>query len=283
MIEALRFPSDYQQLHEFSDYINAMQFPCRLSESNGELILWVYQQSHVVIVQQLFTQFSQGIKLPIARASKAKHPSLLLQNPVVLLLVVLSFFGFFVVMFNHLMLMSGLSYQGFNWQANTISINAYTQTLQQINSGEWWRLITPIFLHFDVMHVVFNVTILWFLANQIERQQGHIFILMLISVIAIVSNTVQFLYSPDRLFGGMSGVNYGLLSYAFLAIKFDRKRHYIMPQGFFIFSVIMMVLGFFNIFALFGYSIANWAHLAGFSAGAFVFLCVFIIDKYTSL
>ena len=39
--------------------------------------------------------------------------------------------------------------------------------------NEWWRFITPIFIHFGLVHFVMNSLILYFMGDQIETLYGH--------------------------------------------------------------------------------------------------------------
>ena len=268
MFSALEFPMDQQDLAEFSDYLQAVQFPHRLSESDSHIVLWVYDKSHIPIARSLYERFRSSPRQ--GRWAMAWHsPDLTAghRSPVSLVLVVACISGFLIMLLQQFSLLSLLSFQGFEMVADQLLANHPDKVKEQILSGQWWRLLTPVFLHFDLMHVVFNATILWFLGSQIERQEGVYRYLAIVVLTGIISNMVQYMYSPHNLFGGMSGVNYGLLSYCALVNGWHRKPLFLLPPGFFWLSVVMMLLGFLNVFSLFGYAIANWAHLAGFMAG----------------
>ena len=45
-----------------------------------------------------------------------------------------------------------------------------------IINNEWWRLITPIFLHFSVAHLVFNCLWIYILGNKIEKMHFFNFV-----------------------------------------------------------------------------------------------------------
>ncbi|NNE38032.1 MAG: rhomboid family intramembrane serine protease, partial [Gammaproteobacteria bacterium] len=48
--------------------------------------------------------------------------------------------------------------------------------LSEISSGQIWRLVTPIFLHFMLLHILFNMMWLWDLGGTVEKCQGGMFI-----------------------------------------------------------------------------------------------------------
>jgi GlpG protein len=132
-----------------------------------------------------------------------------------------------------------------------------------ILEGQIWRLITPIFLHGDILHLIFNMWWLFDLGGMIEpRLKTFRYVLMVLSV-ALVSNMTQFIaVGPD--FVGMSGVVLGLFGYAWVRGRLDPTSGlYLRPD------VVFWMMGFFvlcwlNIIG----NVANWAHGAGLAMGA---------------
>ncbi len=98
-----------------------------------------------------------------------------------------------------------------------------------ILAGQVWRLITPIFIHYGWMHLVFNMWALFVLGGQIEERRGSLRFLLLALVLAIASNLGESLFAqlqlPESLalFGGMSGVVYGTFGYVWMKAKFDNS------------------------------------------------------------
>lgn len=135
-------------------------------------------------------------------------------------------------------------------------------TLQPILHGEVWRLITPIFVHFGLLHLVFNMMWTQQLGMQIEFRLGTPRFAGMVLVIAILSNFAQFM-AADGYFGGMSGVVYGLFGYIWVKAKLEPESGFFMSQQ----TAIMMFAWF--VICTFGWmgSIANWAHGMGLVVG----------------
>ena len=77
------------------------------------------------------------------------------------------------------------------------------------NEAEYLRIISPIFLHFGLLHLVFNCLWLGLLGSKIEIQEGSIHLLLIV-LISAASNLSQYYWSGTVYFGGMSGVIYAL-------------------------------------------------------------------------
>lgn len=136
-------------------------------------------------------------------------------------------------------------------------------SLSEISSGQVWRIITPIFLHFGALHIIFNMLWLYELGGQIEKRKGAGFISLFILVTAIVSNLTQFKFGGP-MFGGMSGVVYGLLGYVWIKSRFDPGDGLYISQNTALFMLAWFFLCFANVFP----GVANWAHAGGLVTGA---------------
>jgi GlpG protein len=139
----------------------------------------------------------------------------------------------------------------------------WDNTLPEIRHGEVWRLITPIFIHFQVLHILFNMLWLRDLGSMIEGRQSSTYLLLLVLVIAAGSNLAQFYFGHNPFFGGMSGVVYGLLGYIWIRGKFDPASGLFLHPSTVTMMLIWLVLCFTNILG----PIANYAHLGGLLMG----------------
>jgi GlpG protein len=139
----------------------------------------------------------------------------------------------------------------------------FSNGLPEILHGQIWRLITPIFIHFDWLHLFFNMIWLFDLGNTLESKLGKFRFLALILISAMISNFAQYLMSGPY-FGGMSGVVYALLGYLWMRGKYDPNWPYRLPQTTVYFMLGWLVL---CLTGLVG-SIANTAHVVGLIAGS---------------
>jgi GlpG protein len=139
---------------------------------------------------------------------------------------------------------------------------ANVSPLADIRRGQVWRLVTPIFLHFSVFHLVFNVYALYYFGAQIEDRKGTLWLALLVLAIALISNVAQAVIESAG-FGGMSGVVYGLFGYVWMKTMFEPS------SGLHVSGVNVMLLIFWFFLCLSGWVglIANAAHGAGLVAG----------------
>ncbi len=137
-----------------------------------------------------------------------------------------------------------------------------------LHSHEWWRLLSPTLLHFSMSHLVFNSLWLWILGTEVERLLGLVRYLVLLLILGLVANVCQFHFGGSPLFGGLSGVVFGLLAYCLILQGHRRYRGLRLSRGLWIFAAIYIGLGFTPLFATAGLGeMANAAHVAGLLAG----------------
>lgn len=187
-----------------------------------------------------------------------------LYQPLILLAIaisILSNFGSVVAIIEPLTFTKiSISNQGF------ISFMSAQQTF--FSENEWWRLITPMFLHFSFAHLAFNCLWIYVLGEKIERIDGKFIFLLLIIFSGIFSNLLQYTWTSSSLFGGLSGVIYGMLGYCLIMEMESNYDRYGLPSGLYLFMVVWLILGFLGILDLFGFgSVANFAHLGGMLSG----------------
>lgn len=140
------------------------------------------------------------------------------------------------------------------------------EPLEEIKSGEVWRAVTPMFIHFGVLHTVFNSYMFFQFGLMVEFRRGSLRFLLMVLLLSAAANFAQFLVSGP-FFGGMSGVLYGLFGYCWMKSRFDPG------SGFFLDStIIIWLMGWFflcmaGVMDTAGSKVANTAHAAGLIVG----------------
>ena len=65
-------------------------------------------------------------------------------------------------------------------------------------AGQWWRLVTPMLIHFGILHLAMNGMWYWELGRRIESRQGSINLIGLTLLFSLVSNYAQYCFQrPD--------------------------------------------------------------------------------------
>jgi rhomboid protease GlpG len=134
--------------------------------------------------------------------------------------------------------------------------------LAPLETRQPWRLVTPIFLHFNLMHIFFNMMFLYDVGGRIEMYRGRWRFLLLVVVSAAVSNFAQSLVSGP-FFGGMSGVDYALFGYAWMKTRYDPTPGLFLPPETILMGLIWLVVCMTNLVG----NIANTAHFVGLGVG----------------
>ena len=147
-----------------------------------------------------------------------------------------------------------------------VSMTSFNQTF--LIDNQWWRLISPMFIHFSFAHLAFNCLWVYILGEKIEKINGSIVFILLVLISSIASNLSQFYWTSSNLFGGLSGVIYGLLGFCLIIEMESKYDHYGLPPALYLFMIVWLILGFIGILDLFGFgSVANFAHLGGLISG----------------
>lgn len=200
-----------------------------------------------------------------ARAAfKAESFGAFARAPVTLLLIVAAVLGFVIIYADApLTWVSRLTYEPFTLQNGRVVFGD--------GSGQPWRLVTPVFLHFGWLHIVFNSLWCWELGRRIEGALGSLNMAGLFLVTAVASNTAQHQISGPTLFGGLSGVIYGLLGFTWIAARLNPRWLPLAPAA----PVMLFMLGWLVVCLLgvldrLGFPVANAAHVGGLLCGAFI-------------
>lgn len=274
-LKALELGVD-QNLADFCQYLWQMGIPNRVFESEGRQIMVVSDPEHVAIVRQAYEALSEGrlqLKRVAGESTLPARPTVLSDWPrfrMTVFLILLSFLGAVLVYFDHQgQFVSLLAFQDFSFNLQAHSV-VFSSPMDSLLQGQFWRLVTPIFLHFGPMHVIFNCLWLLELGRRIEVAQGHWRLLGIVLLVGAGSNLAQYLDKPDILFGGMSGVIYGLLGYCWMWNRFSRAFVFNLPPGVVGFMLVWLVICMTDVLSVAGIHVANSAHLSGLIIGMLV-------------
>jgi rhomboid protease GluP len=80
----------------------------------------------------------------------------------------------------------------------------------QIDNGEVWRFVTPIFLHIGILHLAFNSYALWIVGPQVEKLYGSARFLLLYVLTGVGGVAASYWYHPYDPSAGASGAIFGL-------------------------------------------------------------------------
>ncbi len=267
----------------FSQILHQQGLTHSINEESGQQVIWARSEVEAELIRQALVQWSrQPAEVraePDSMQGRGFDPgpwlfravSGLRNSPVTWALILVS---------AAVALISGLGRQlrpVADWFYPLLPTDSLASLLSGIDGvGELLRTITPMFLHFGELHFVFNMMWLWYFGRQLENLQPKWFFALLVLVTAFVSNTTQYLAIEYNNFGGMSGVDYGLLAYAWIIHFFMPRSGILMNNSMFLFFVVALVV--MEIVA--GSWIATAAHVSGLLSGLIIGLFVVAFYKF---
>ena len=128
--------------------------------------------------------------------------------------------------------------------------------------GQIWRFLTPIFLHFGVLHIAFNMLWLYDLGRLLENKFSSLFLILFVVIVGIGSNLCQVMVNPQTAFGGMSGLVYGLLGFVWMKSRYAPEAGLYIHPSTVTFMMIWLIVGLSGIF-----NVANGCHVGGLMIG----------------
>lgn len=284
MVEVINAPLN-QDLAPFTQQLWKMRITHRVVFEDCQKLI-VEQEQDVEVVRELYQYWQLHQSFPEAlqeewmqvnqqRRSFSSQPINFKKIPLVLSLLLLS--TGLSVMTNF-----GSDYRLLAW----FTITDFQITANQVNyyslghnfeSFELWRFISPIFVHFNLPHILFNGLWIWVVGKAIEQRQGSLILLFIALLSAIASNLAQY-YQTGPVFGGLSGVVYAVLAYAWLWDKLEEQKLAVVSNALMMFMIAWLVLGYSGILTSLGLgAIANTAHLVGLLSGLLAVASVRVI------
>ncbi|MBD7907365.1 rhomboid family intramembrane serine protease [Sporosarcina gallistercoris] len=139
-----------------------------------------------------------------------------------------------------------------------------------IEQGEYWRLVTPMFLHAGIMHLLFNMFSLFIFGPELEKVAGKARFLTVYFLAGVFGDIATFfVYDSSFLHVGASGAIFGIFG-AFGALVYYTKK--MLPQ---LRQIILPIIGLSVVMTFIGPNINAAAHIAGLVVGFLIGLSFF--------
>lgn len=269
-VAVLRLPLSVD-LSGFVKLLQRMQVPHRVSEEAGEQVLWA-PESISEDVRSLYQRFPAGDpeqQLDLPPAARSQRPGFVEQlrhSPMTALVLLATLIvGGLTLLGSNLDTMEWFSFLQYRVAGEYIQFTPLTESLA---AGQWWRLVTPMLIHFGFLHIAMNGMWYWELGRRIEARQGGINLLGLTLLFSLVSNYAQYYYGGPGLFGGLSGVLYGLLGHCWIYQWLAPNPAYRLPRGVLVMMLVWLALCMSGLMSVIGFGeIANAAHVGGLLVG----------------
>lgn len=155
-------------------------------------------------------------------------------------------------------------------------INMFGNNYELVQNGEFYRLFTCMFVHADILHILFNMIALYSIGPVVERYYGKSKFLLIYLVSGLLGSIFSGVFmTADSISIGASGAIFGLLgsicyfTYYYRATLQGILRGSIMPV-----IIINLVIGFLSS------SIDLSAHIGGLIGGILISMSIGIGDKH---
>lgn len=287
MISALEVDREID-LGLFSTFLRQQGIGHRVTDEGQRQIIWVNSETHVDYVRELYDRFDRG-EFRLEAGNRPSHfrtggvPILeqLRRMPFTAALILINL-ALFPATFgldegDVSAMMHAMTFVPFEVRGEYVYFGDIGAVL---SSGEYWRVLAPMFLHFGILHLVFNLLWTWEIGRRIEMMGGILRLALLVLVSSLAANVTQYVMTGPSLFGGMSGVVFGLLGYALVWSRLVPSKDLGLPVGVYIFMIAFLAIGFTSVldFLLPG-TLANGAHLGGFVGGIVIGLGAVGLEK----
>jgi rhomboid protease GluP len=132
---------------------------------------------------------------------------------------------------------------------------------QLVAAGQWWRLLTCVFVHIGIIHFLFNMYALLSVSSFLEEELGAIRYLALFLLTGLGGSIASYLLHVRVISAGASGAIFGLIGFS---ISYFRRQGSARGRDIRAFMIRWALYAF--IFGLFVRA-DNYAHAGGFAAG----------------
>jgi len=134
---------------------------------------------------------------------------------------------------------------------------------QFILQGDFWRFLTPAFLHGSIIHLSFNMYAIYSIGPSLERKYGSTSFILLYVISAIFGNVISFLISPHVSLGSSTAL-FGLI--AAQGVYIYKNRYLLGSAAKPLLTNILFMIAI-NLFLGLSPGIDNWGHMGGLVGG----------------
>jgi rhomboid protease GluP len=131
-----------------------------------------------------------------------------------------------------------------------------------VASGQWWRLLTCVFVHIGALHILFNLYALLSVSSFLEEEIGSARYLSVFLLSGLGGSAASFLLHARVVTAGASGAIFGLIGFA---VSFYKREG--SARGRDIRSFMLRWALYVFVFGFFVRGVDNFAHAGGFAAG----------------
>lgn len=276
-------------LRPFLTLLKRYQIRHHVTEESGALVVWAADQTQAQMIAAAFAQWQSGeLVIP---ASAGENPddsssrllpvksmlqgfvnALWLAPVTVILILACAVVALISGLGNDLSPIRSLFFPD-------VAVPGQFPLLALINGldsvSDWLRTLTPALMHFGALHLVFNMLWLWFFGRIMEPVLGGLVYALVILVMAFSGNVLQYLWSGDINFGGMSGVVYGQIGLIWMWQSVRPQTQLRLPLP----MIMMFLLALVLMEILASSMIASAAHLGGLLAGMLCGLLLGVLIK----
>jgi len=274
---------DESQARLFSDHLVAKRIHNELEKDNGAWAIWIKDEEQVADAKARLDRFKANPNAPEfrdadseaakVRAAEAADTAKYRKRLHTRASVLPKFGGYGAGVLTYALIIGCLLVAAYSRVGRDLELlrhfiladprNLAAGFLPEVRAGEWWRLFTPAFIHFKELHLIFNLMWLYQLGCMIEARLGRLTLAALTVVTAVLPFLAQYVVSGPGYVGGMSGVIYGLLGFAWMRGKHHHASGVGVDHQTWVFMLAWLVLCFTGIMG----NVANTAHLGGLIIG----------------
>jgi GlpG protein len=288
----------------FVDYLLTQKIPAQIEPEGDSWLIWVQNEDQLTVARDALDHFRQHPTDPIYSDAQAKarqleraqqaqvkqakknvvtmrgrwggNRSAFKRAPLTCVVIGLCIFVFFLQETSNRQMPPAeqwLSFTRLEPGPTPGEVFVPKDGYRNIRNGEVWRLVTPAFLHFSALHILFNMMMFYTLGSRIEQRYGAWRMGLMILTAAVLSNVAQHAWEGSIRFGGMSGVVYSLFGFAWIKTLYDPQSGIQLDSQtisfaiFWLFLCMVVAVPPLDDLLSFFPKVANTAHFVGLAVG----------------